>query len=207
VGVAAREAAAGPLSEGDMAAIRLAVALRRPITRAARIARSSAITTLVIAACAVPCLLFSPSLSSLVITAGLTVAGVIEFRASRKMSQAEPGVHRVLGRNQLCLLGVIILYCCMQMVQFSVEDARNAALSPEARSQLTAMPDLQQSIDKIVEKWAAVFHYGFYGAVIFTSALCQGGLAFYYFTRRRNIEQFNASTCAWIRRLLAEIGP
>jgi hypothetical protein len=203
----ATEDGAGPLDEGHMAAIRLAIARRKPITRAGRIARTSAITTLVIAACALPCLLLSPSLSGLIVTAGLAVTGVIEYKASRQMCQARPGAARVLGRNQLCLLGVIILYCGMQMATFSTEDARNAALSPEARSQLTATPDMQQSIDTIIEKWAAVFTYGFYGVVIFTSALCQGGLAFYYFTRRRSVEQFNASTSPWIRRLLAEIAP
>jgi hypothetical protein len=199
------EDGASPLSEADMAAIRRAIVLRAPLTRAGRIARTSAITTLVIAACTLPCLLLGPSLSILIITAGLAVVGVIDYRASRQMLQAKPGTHSVLCRNQLCLLGVIVLYCGIQMATFSTEEARNAALSPETRSQLVALPDMQQSIDNIVDKWAAVFHYGLYGAFILLSVLCQGGLAFYYFTRRRSIEQFNASTSLWIRRLLSEI--
>jgi hypothetical protein len=39
----------------------------------------------------------------------------------------------------------------------------------------------------------------FYGGVIGLSALFQGGTAFYYFSRRRAIEDFVAETPAWVR--------
>ncbi len=197
---------AGPLSQADMAAIAYAITLRKPLVRAAHIARASAISTLLIAAIALPCLLIWPSLSGLIIAAGLATVGIIELKASPQVLAAKAGIHRTLARNQLCLLGIIILYCAIQMITFSTEDAKNAALSPDTRAQLSALPDMQQSIDGMIEKWAALFQYGLYGAVILISVLCQGGLAYYYFSRRRIIEQFNASTPPWVLRLLEQFG-
>ncbi len=46
--------------------------------------------------------------------------------------------------------------------------------------------------------------YGFYGLVIVLSAAFQGGLAAYYFTRRRPLEAFNLQTPDWVRQVLAE---
>lgn len=195
---------AGPLAEADLTAVRRAVELRKPLIRAARIAHSSAIITLVIAACALLCLPLWPSVSGLIVTAGLIATGIIEYKASGQLLLAKPGSARVLGRNQLCLLGVIVLYCAIQMFTFSIEDAKNAALSPETRSQLNAMPGMQKSIDQLIENWAPIFNYGLYGAVIIGSVFCQGGLALYYFRRQRILEEFNASTPPWVQRMLVE---
>ncbi len=43
--------------------------------------------------------------------------------------------------------------------------------------------------------------YALYGSVIGLSALFQGGNAFYYFTRRRHIEDFVAETPEWVREV------
>jgi hypothetical protein len=65
---------------------------------------------------------------------------------------------------------------------------------------------MARGIDQMVERWAPILVYGFYSLVIFFSAVFQGGMAAYYFTRRRHIESFNRKTPPWIRRLFVEIG-
>ena len=70
---------------------------------------------------------------------------------------------------------------------------------------LEQMPEMADAIDKQIEHWAPIVVYGLYSLVILASVVGQGGLALYYFTRRRHIEAFNRQTPAWIRRLFTEM--
>ena len=136
--------------------------------------------------------------------AGLCVIGVVEYKGYQRMRRADPNAARMLGTNQLALLGLIVLYCLAQMAAFSPEQARAAAISPEVRAQLANLPSMAKAIDSDIDRLAPLATYGFYGLVIVLSIAFQGGLARYYFTRRRHLEAFNAQTPPWIRRLFAE---
>jgi len=196
--------AASPLDESQFALVQQAAQSYKPIKRAARTALSSAITTLVIGACALPFTVIWPSLASVFITAGIGAVGVFEFLGYRKMRQADPAAPGYLATNQLAFLGLIVTYCAIQMLSFSTEDAKAAALSPEVRSQLRAMPDMAREIDANIEQWAPLIMYGFYSLVIVLSIFFQGGMALYYWTRRRHLEAFARQTPPWVRRLLVE---
>jgi hypothetical protein len=179
----------------------------KPIKRAALIALVSAVATLAIGAIAVPFTLVWPSFSSALITVGICAVGAMEFAGYRKMRQADPSAARWLGRNQLAFLGLIVVYCAIQMLTFSAEEIRAAAMSPEFRAQLGAMPDMAREIDRNIEQWAPLATYGFYSLVIVLSVLFQGGLALYYFRRQKFLEAFQRGTPPWVRRLLIECGP
>jgi hypothetical protein len=201
----ASKAAGGPLDEAQYALVQEAAGLYRPIKRAARTALGSAIVTLVIGATAAPLLLVWPSLAGAFITVGLGVIGVVEFLGSRKMRQADPAAARQLALNQVAFLGLIVLYCVAQMLSFSAEDWRAAAMSPEFREQLQqAMPEMARSIDRDIEQWAPLATYGFYSLVIVLSIFFQGGMALYYYTRLKHLEAFHSRTPPWVRRLLLE---
>ena len=202
---AAANAAAAPIGEGELALIRQAVARRRKVKRAAGVARGSAIVTLAIGLAALPFVVVSPSLSGLVAVAGIIAVGVREWMGYGKMRRADPGAARHLGWNQVALLGVITFYCLMEMASFSPEEVKTAALSPEVRSQLTALPGMAAEIDKMIETWAPYAVYGFYSLVILLSVGFQGGMALYYFTRRKPIESFNRDTPEWVRRIFIEV--
>jgi hypothetical protein len=92
------------------------------------------------------------------------------------------------------------------MLTFSTEQAKAAAMSPEFRSHLAGLPNMAQTIDKEIERWAPILAYGFYSLIIALSVCLQGGMALYYFTRRRHVESFNRGTPPWIRRLFIDIG-
>ena len=202
----AASAAASPLTDDHYALIRQATRDRKAVKSAARTALFSAATTLFIGVSALPFALIWPSLSSLVIVAGVCVIGGVELMGSRRMRQADPRAPAMLAENQLAFLGLIVLYCIFQALTFSTDAAKAAALSPEVRAQLAAMPEMASAIDKQVELWAPVLTYGFYALVAVLSIACQGGMALYYFTRRRHIEAFNAKTPEWIRRLFVAAG-
>jgi len=200
------EASGPPLTEADYAAVRQAVRARRRVKRAARTALSSGSVTLAIGVLAAPFVAVWPSASGVMIVIGVCVVGVVELVGCGRMRRAEPAAARWLGANQLALLGLIALYCLMQMAAFSPEAVQAAALSPEVRAQLNAMPQMVRSIDNLVLRWAPIITYGFYSLIIGLSVCFQGGMALYYFTRRKHVERFNRATPAWIRRLFVEMG-
>jgi len=102
---------------------------------------------------------------------------------------------------------MIVLYCVVQMCTFSAEKVKASALSPQFRSQLSALPRMQETIDGQIERWAPIMTYGLYSLIIAVSACMQGGLAGYYFTRGKHVESFNRDTPRWVRRIFVEIGP
>lgn len=200
---------ASPLDESQFALVQEAAQSYKPIKKAARIAMGSAVTTLFIGACAVPFTLIWPSLAGALITAGLWVIGVVEFLGYRKMMRADPSAARHLAANQLAFLGLIVLYCAIQMLTFSTADVKAAAMSPEFRAELGAMPSMARGFDRDIDQLAPLVTYGFYGfysLVIILSVFFQGGLALYYFTRRKFLEAFQHQP-PWVRRVLAECEP
>jgi hypothetical protein len=69
----------------------------------------------------------------------------------------------------------------------------------------SAMPGMGRFVGRL-DQLAPLLVYGFYGLVILLSAGCQGGMALYYFSRRKHIETFNAQTPEWVRRIFVETG-
>jgi len=198
-----------PLDASHFLLIRRAAAARKPVLRAARTARASAITTLAIAFLGLLFLALSPDLAGLLVVCAVGVIGAVEYVGYLRLRRTEPSAAVLLGRNQLAFLGVIVLYCVVQMVLFSPEEYKKAALSEETRSVLGGMPELSgidRDIDRTIEQFAPLVTYGFYSLIIVLSIGFQGGMALYYFTRRKRIEAFLRSAPPWVLRLFAEMG-
>ncbi|MCX5683569.1 MAG: hypothetical protein NT049_07795 [Planctomycetota bacterium] len=198
---------ASPLDESQFALVQEAARTYKPIKKAARIALGSAITTLMIGAVALPFSLFWPSFAGIFVTVGVCAVGVVEFLGYRKLVQADPSAARFLALNQLAFLGLITIYCLIQMLTFSPAEAKAAALSPESRAALNGMPEMTRDIDNYIDQYGALATCGFYSLVIVLSVLFQGGLAYYYFSRRKFLEAFQREVPPWVRRLLVECAP
>ena len=195
-----------PLSEKDFILVRQAAHRRAGIARCAGRAKVSANITLAIGILALVLVPVWPSWDGAMIAVGLCVVGFVERFGAGRMRQADPGAARLLGTNQLALLGLIVLYCLIQMITFSSERAKAEVISPETRSQLSGMPEITRSLDATIERWAPPATYGFYGLVIVLSAIVQGGMAAYYFARKRQLAEFHNQTPPWICRLFVETG-
>ncbi|MCP4606645.1 MAG: hypothetical protein GY847_40085 [Proteobacteria bacterium] len=196
-----------PLNDSDYLLIRQATVHYKAIRTSARTALTSSVITFLIGISAVPLVLLWPSWEGAIIAVGLCLVGIVEYMGYRKMRRADPAAARILGRNQLALLGLIVLYCVVQMVVFSPEQAQTEAISPEVRSQLDAMmPGMSEAVDAEIGHWAPLVTYGFYGLIILLSLVFQAGMALYYFTRKRYIEAFNEQTPKWVRRVFTETG-
>lgn len=197
---------AAPLDENDFLLIRQAVARRKTIRNAARTALGSSVTMLLIGVSALPLVFLWPSWAGVLVTVGLCIISVVEYRGYQRMRKGDPSAARFLGRNQLALLGLIVVYCVIQMATFSTEQIKDSALSPEVRSQMASLPSMDKAINGTIDRLAPLVTYGFYGLVIVLGGMFQGGLAAYYFTRRRRLEAFRSQTPQWIQRLFIETG-
>ena len=195
-----------PLTEEQFTLLRRAVTARRPVQKAARNARISAITILVVALGSVPLVLLSPDWLSLLMIAGIGTIGIIEYVGANRVRRGLPSAARFLARNQLAFLCLIAGYCGYQMVTFSSSPPGEAFISEDVRTQLAQVPDVQRLLDEKLETWAPLATYGFYSLVIVVTIAVQGGMAVYYFTRRRHLDTLQWNTPPWVQRVFYEIG-
>lgn len=113
----------------------------------------------------------------------LVLAGVTycEFRGQRLLQSLDARGCRVLGWNQLGLLAAVALYCIWSIVWGFVYP------SPWADH-----PDWQALERDFGDALWPVLVASIYGGVLIACALYQGGNAWYYFTRRRAVEECRA---------------
>lgn len=188
-----------PLDDMQLLLLRQAVVRRRPVRRAAWVAFTSAWTILVIAVLAWPVVMLMPSPVGLVVVAGITLVGVMEYIGSGRMWRMERSAPAFLARNQLTFVLLIVAYCVYRMVTFSPQALYS---SPETREMLAQVAgDLQEAVEAVVP----FFYYAIYGLIAFLIVVCQGGLACYYITRRQYIDRFERETPAWVKQLMAEV--
>jgi len=194
---------ASPMDEMQFLVLRQAVIRRRPLRRAARVARFSAWSILVIGLGGGPVLLLAPSLSGLVVVCGICAVGVMEYIGADKLRRGQRDAPAFLARNQLIFILLIAAYCVYQMVTFSPDEMRAAAGLSGKDAGLLALGggDMKRMFDAIMP----VAVYGFYSLVILVSAVGQGCLALYYITRRKHIEIFERDATPWVKRILAEV--
>jgi hypothetical protein len=207
---AAATAAAPPLpdaslTEGQFMAIRQGAAAYRTVKGVAHVAGMSGSSTLTIGVLAVAVLVLMPPVTAVnaVIALGVCAIGVVELLGRKGIQRAEPSAARLLGFNQLAFLALITAYCVYQIATFSPKEFQEHMVSPDAQTALTQLPNMQALV-KDLERAAPMLNAAFYGVVILLSVLMQGGLARYYFTRRKRIEAYRSATPAWVQRVLDE---
>ena len=122
--------------------------------------------------------------TGIVVGALVTGAGLLEVRGNRLLARRHADGMRWLIRAQLFLLAVILIYASSRIYSLG-QELTPANLSPEMRSLLT-----QSGLEpnEVLPLLRTVIS-SFYGAVMLTTCLYQGGLAFYYRRRRAIVEQ------------------
>jgi membrane protein insertase Oxa1/YidC/SpoIIIJ len=165
----------------------------KKIKKTARTALYSAATILPMAVLSLPLLVWFHDPWSLLIVATLWVVGIVEYRGHKRLQQDDPAACRMLGFNQLALLAVLVTYFLTRMILPPSEDMKRYLASSGAGSAEIA-------------HMLAALNYIMYTVLIVVVVAFQGGLALYYFSRRKFIEAYIHDTPEWIRRMITETG-
>ncbi len=193
---------ASPLDEMQFLTLRQAVIRRRPIRRAARVARGSAWTILIVGFSGWPALFFMPSMSGLLVVAGICGVGALEYIGAGKMHDGDPSAPRFLARNQLIFVVLIAAYCVYQMLSYSPAET---ASSPQMKDEMALLTGGGGDLGHSVQAMLPVLTYVFWFLVLFTSAIGQGCLAVYYFSRRKYVDLYDRETPDWVKRIVTEV--
>ncbi len=124
------------------------------------------------------------SVTALVMGIGMGVVARNEFRGRTLLRQFDPLGPRLLGRNQLAFMGLIIAYCLWSMFQ--------AGSNP-----ITEIPGLEALADSYGDL-VRTLTLAVYGTVIVLTALFQGLNARYYFARTQRVKDYLRETPGWI---------
>ena len=124
------------------------------------------------------------SVTALVMGIGMGVVARNEFRGRTLLRQFDPLGPRLLGRNQLAFMGLIIAYCLWSMYQ--------TVSNPI--SEIAGLEAIAESYGGLIKNATLAV----YGVVIFVTTLVQGLNARYYFARTQRIEDYVRETPGWI---------
>jgi hypothetical protein len=118
-----------------------------------------------------------------------TIAG-IELMGVPKLRRLDSRAARTLGYNQLAFASLLVLYAVWSLWGEYHGQGMLASLSasdPSVRDMLKDYEPMMRMIALAV-----------YGSLIVAVIAAQGGMALYYFTRAKRIEQYVRQTPAWI---------
>lgn len=160
----------------------------------ARIRRAVSIATIdgwSIAAFAVlNCVCGISSISSLLVGAALGAIAFVELRSAGQLRRLEPRALRTLGRNQLALASLLIVYACWGIyAELSGPGAYAAAVASDPE-----LAPMLAPIEGMMRQMAIVTYVGLIGVAL----LAQGGLALFYFSRLKHLQDYLQHTPGWI---------
>ena len=172
---------ASPLSEEEKREFSRAVEQARGILKAERAAAFNGWTIGFFAAVTLLFSLSSPITALLGF--GMAVVAWNEFRGQKMIRQWDAQGPRLLGRNQLGLMVLLIAYCLWSTVR--------------TPTQLSGLAELEEVLGP-VEDLARTLAFFVYGSVIVVTAVFQGFMAKYYFARVGMMKTYLADTPAWV---------
>ena len=177
-----------PLTPEHHTQLALAQQRRKKINRAVKVASFNAWSFAVFAGVSLLFAIFS--VTSLV--AGFLLAGLAynEFRGRRQLSQLIRLGPRTLGINQVVCCLLIALYCGFKIYSEMTGAgvyAQSIAASPEIASMLEPIEGLIQTITIAT-----------YALILIVGVAAQGLTAWYYFSRKRHLDDYLQQTPAWV---------
>ena len=183
-----------PFDQSHARALAVAAARAQPIRKAARVAGFNGWTTGLMAALSAPFALFG--IVGLLVFLALVVVALNEFRGRKRLLAFDPSAATMLAWNQLGFLAMITGYCLWALYT-------NLVGSNTLEAQLQASPQLKAAIGSLqgLEGFGDLYRQlvlALYGSVIVLSAIFQGANAWYYFTRRRLVDDYVRDTPSWV---------
>ena len=182
---------AGPLSPQHYEALATAGRRRLAIDRAVRAATFNGWTAAIFATLSAPFIFLN--VAAIPISLGLGAIAFCEFRGRRLLQRLDERASLRLGLNQLALFGLIMLYCAWRI--------HHVLTAPSPYAQTVAeYPEIADMLEPIAGLHVLI-GLALYGTVFLASAVFQGLMALYYFTRRKHIRAYREQTPDWIIKL------
>jgi len=176
------------MTAADKQALRSTAELHRQLARAAAVARSNSLGYTVFGALTLLMALFGPDVLGLSIGAVVTGVGVAQLRLVPRLRHADPAAPRALARNELVLMGGIIVYCLLELTLFRESGA-------DLQAQVDDTSGLGLDIGELTDALNTTIYSTFLGVTL----LYQGGLALYFLRRRPIVERYLAEAPDWAR--------
>jgi hypothetical protein len=160
----------------------------RKIRRAVAAARFDGWSVATFAALTI--LLDFTSLESILLGACLGIVSFVELRAAARLRRLDVGATDTLGKNQLALACVLVIYAVWRIYRVLTGPGVYAAVA-------NANPDVAGALQPF-DELGRFISLTMYGALIAIAVFAQGGLALYYFSRARYVRDYLAQTPAWV---------
>ncbi len=182
-----------PLSDKDKDLLALAAELHRPLARAAKRAYDNGGWLALFGGLTALFGILGPDVVGLIVGGCVLGVGILERRNGERLRRADVEAPRLLARNELCLMVVIVIYALLQLTVFrttgeELERAAGGALG---------------GLD--IKGMASSLTNPVYATVIAVTLLYQGGMALYYRKRRADVERFVGEIPEWARDLIVNM--
>ena len=176
------------LSEHHLRELEAARVTGRKIGRAVAIARFDGWSIAVVAGLT---LLFGfTSISGVLMAAGLGAVAFFELRGATALRRLDPAAARIMGVNQLALGSLLVAYSLWRIYATLTGPgpyAEAAATDPALAKALAPIEDLMRLVTLAAN-----------AGLIVVAFVAQGGLAAYYFSRVKHVQEYLAQTPAWV---------
>jgi hypothetical protein len=189
-----------PISEPQRQALQDAETAARRFAFAPKLATWNGVSMLLGAALSLFLAVFDHGL--VLSAAVLGVCGYIELSAGKQLREYDPRAPLRLAINQIVLLALVIGYAALKLraawtgqASFASELAQHPELA--AMMEQVDDPSIQETLNSVgaMYRWGIL---GLYSAVIAIAIVVQGGAAAYYWSRRKHLLAFLASTPSWV---------
>ncbi len=148
----------------------------------------------IFAALSLPLSLIFFDIPSILISVGMVVVTVIEYRAANELRKLDVFAPRRLGFNQVAFATILCLYALWNLGAAFFGPPPNLGVSKDQMAQLSQVMGNMNDL----ARWLSMMVYG---GIILIAIAAQGGLALYYFTRTKYVRDYVAHVSPWIIQL------
>jgi hypothetical protein len=141
----------------------------------------------------------------------LGASGWVELSAGKKLREYDPTAPLRLALNQIVLMVLVVGYSLLKLRAAWIGQASlgaELAQHPELAAVIEQLadPGLERGLDSLsrMYRWVVV---AVYAALISIALIVQGGAAAYYWSRRKHLIAFLASTPDWVLEFMRRPRP
>jgi hypothetical protein len=183
------------LSLQEREALQTAADLHAPLARAARLGAANGLGYAVFGALTLALSLIGPDLVSLALGAVLLAVGLLERRDAARLQRADPEAPKSLARNELVLMGTIVVYALLRLTILRDDSAALEQQLGDTSSLGIDVGGLMESLNTMV-----------FATVAAVALLYQGGMARYFLRRRALLQEYLETCPEWAREVVQGLG-